>query len=136
MYGIDATRNLCQFLSRQCARANDHSNYDRIVYSSLHQTSDHHTPYIYAARLGVCEILICKGNMAINLLSLGVRPTRQMLAIAETLFEKPGLAGSFSRATSIVERIYLGCASNLMGVLICLTAPSRSFFLTSAFYAP
>ena len=37
---------------------------------------------------------------------------------------------------SIIERIDLGCGSNVLGVLIILMAPSRSFFVTSGLYAP
>ena len=40
------------------------------------------------------------------------------------------------RVASIIERIDLACASNVMGVLISLMVPSRSFLLTSRLYAP
>ena len=35
-----------------------------------------------------------------------------------------------------IECIDLGCGSNVLGVLISLMAPSRSFFLTSGLYTP
>ena len=46
--------------------------------------------------------MTCKGNMANHLTAHGVRPTRQRLAIAETLFEG---AGRHIDASSLYEEL-------------------------------
>ena len=40
----------------------------------------------------------------------------------------------FRRVASIIERIDLGCASNLMRVLICLTAPDQALTTVARFH--